>query len=70
MIATISREQLKEKMEQGEDFVLIETLPNFAYLHGHLPGAINIPPDKVTQLAAVLIPDKRKEIIVYCSSFS
>lgn len=38
------------------------------YQHAHLPGAINLPPDRVPELAPRLLPDKGAEIIVYCSS--
>jgi rhodanese-related sulfurtransferase len=68
MIATISRDELKEKIDRGDKFLLIETLPPTAYAHAHLPGAINLPPDKVTELAPTLLPDKNAEIVVYCAS--
>jgi rhodanese-related sulfurtransferase len=64
---TISREELKEKMDRGESFTLVETLPETAYHHEHLPGAVNLPPDRVQELAPGLLPDKGAEIIVYCS---
>jgi len=65
---TISREELKRKMDGGEAFTLVETLQEVAYQHEHLPGAINLPPDRVRELAPGLLPDKAAEIIVYCSS--
>jgi len=68
MIATISRGELKEKIDRRDQFLMIETLPETAYHHAHLPGAINLPPDKVTALAPTLLPDKNAELIVYCAS--
>jgi rhodanese-related sulfurtransferase len=68
MIATISRDELKEKIERDDKFALVETLPRTSYDHAHLPGAINLPPDVVVQLAPALLPDKSAEIVVYCSS--
>lgn len=65
---TISRDELKGKIDRGEAFTLVETLQEVAYQHEHLPGAINLPPDRVQQLAPRLLPDKGAEIIVYCSS--
>jgi rhodanese-related sulfurtransferase len=65
---TISREELKGKMDRGETFTLVETLSPVTYAHEHLPGAINLPPDRVRELAPNLLPDKSAEIIVYCSS--
>ena len=68
MVKTISRDELKQKIDQGDSFQLVETLPKTAYEHAHLPGAINLPPDQVTQLAPGLLPDKAAEIVVYCAN--
>jgi rhodanese-related sulfurtransferase len=68
MVAAISRDDLKGKIDRGDEFALVETLPAVAYQHEHLPGAINLPPDRVRELAPKLLPDKGAEIIVYCAS--
>ncbi len=68
MVETVSREELKGKMDGGERFTLVETLQEVAYQHAHLRGAINLPPDRVRELAPRLLPDKGADIIVYCSS--
>lgn len=68
MVATISRDDLKKKIDDQEDFMLVETLPSTAYHHAHLPGAINLPPDSIRELAPRLLPDKSAEIIVYCAN--
>ena len=68
MVVTISRDELKTKIERQDEFLLVETLPATAYHHAHLPGAINLPPDQVKQLASTLLPDKAAEIVVYCAS--
>jgi len=68
MIETISRDELKAKIDRNDLFTLVETLPEFAYHHAHLPGAINLPPDKVSSDAAKLLPDKNADIVVYCAS--
>ncbi len=68
MLETISRDELKAKMDGGTAFTLVETLPEVAYHHAHLPGAINLPPDRVRELAPRLLPDKGAEIVVYCST--
>ena len=68
MIKTISRDELKQKIDRKDDFLLVETLPETAYNHAHLPGAINLPPDQVTVLAPHLLPDQNADIVVYCAS--
>jgi len=68
MLKTISRDELRQKIERKDNFLLVETLPPTAYHHNHLPGALNLPPDKVTELASLLLPDKGADIVVYCAS--
>lgn len=68
MVPLITREELKGRIDRRERFVLVEALPEFMYSQGHLPGAINIPPPRVTELARKLIPDRSAEIIVYCAN--
>ena len=46
-VVTISREELKAKMDRKDDFSLVETLEPAAYEAGHLPGALNLPPGRV-----------------------
>jgi rhodanese-related sulfurtransferase len=68
MTGTISRDELKQKLDRGDDFVLIETLGEDNFHHSHLPNAINIPPDRIFELAPSMIRDKTAEIVVYCAS--
>ena len=68
MVQTISREDLKDKIDRGDDFVLVETLAEEQYRHTHLPGALNLPPDRLGELAPELLPDKEADIVVYCGS--
>ena len=63
---TISREELKEKMDRGKGLVLVDTMAEMYYRHSHLPGAINLPADQVRERAPALLPDKDAEIVVYC----
>lgn len=67
MTGTITRDELKEMMDNGAQFTLVETLPVQYYRHTHLPGAINMPPDQVQELAPTLLPDKAADIVVYCA---
>jgi len=48
----------------------VETLDPERYREGHLPGAVNLPPDKVKEMAASVLPDKSAEIITYCANFN
>jgi rhodanese-related sulfurtransferase len=64
-IPTISRTELVEYLDRGCNFVLVEILSTTAYDQARLPGAINLPVDRLPELAAALLPDKTIEIVVY-----
>ena len=64
---TISREELKEKIERGDDFVLLEVLSEASYSRAHLPGAIRF---QDMDLIPDLLPDKTTEVVAYCSNFN
>lgn len=68
MATAISREELKAKIDVGEDFILVDVLSADSYQSGHLPGAINLPVSEIESLAPQRLP-KDKDIIVYCASF-
>jgi rhodanese-related sulfurtransferase len=68
MVATISRDELKQKIDRADPFQLVETLPEYMYRERHLPGAVNLPPNQVKELAPKLLPDKDADIVVYCGS--
>ncbi len=67
-VRTISREELKGKLDRGEDVVVVETLGPAYYADAHLPGAINIPHTEVDEPAPSLLPDKAAQVVVYCSN--
>jgi hypothetical protein len=66
-LKTITREELKAKMDHGDDFVLLEVLGEASYRRGHLPGAIRF---QDTGLAPELLPDRSTFVVAYCSSFT
>jgi rhodanese-related sulfurtransferase len=66
-VKTIDREQLKEKIERGDDLVLLEVLSEASYNQAHLPGAIRFQ-DRV--MITDLLPDKTTEVVAYCSNFN
>ena len=66
--AIISREALKDKLDRGDDFILVETLSEKQYQHTHLLSALNLPPERVRELAPKILPDKGADIVVNCGS--
>jgi rhodanese-related sulfurtransferase len=67
-IPLISQAELKAWLDRGEPLTLVEALPPPAYRSGHIPGAINLPPIQVRDLAPKRLPDKSANSVVYCAS--
>ncbi len=68
MARVIDREELKEKLDRGDELVLIDVLAPEEYARGHLPGAINIPLEVIGRTAKERFSSEQK-IVVYCGSF-
>jgi hypothetical protein len=68
MESTISTKDLKAKLDRKESIKVVETLAPERYREAHLPGALNIPPDKIKELAPQVLPNKNAEIVTYCTN--
>jgi len=68
MEPTISTKDLKGKLDRNESIQVVETLAPERYREAHIPGALNIPPDKIKELAPQVLPNKNAEIVTYCTN--
>jgi rhodanese-related sulfurtransferase len=65
----ISRAELKEKIDGGEDLKLVFVLGEWQYRTAHIPGSLNLPcaPGLYSSGDALKGLDRDDEIVVYCS---
>jgi rhodanese-related sulfurtransferase len=63
-VRTISRDELKAKLDRGDDFKLIMALNRWAFDAKHIPGSLHF--DAPADLYAAIRP--QDEVIVYCSA--
>ena len=68
MESTISTKDLKMKLDHKDKVTVVETLAPERYRAAHIPGALNIPPEKIKELALQLLPSKDAEIVTYCAN--
>ena len=59
----ISREELRRKLDGGDEFKLVMTLSGFAYRTKHIPSSLHF--ETVEEAVAAL--DREDEIVVYCA---
>ena len=64
---TIERDELKQWLDEGRDFALVEVLAPEAFQHFHLPRAINVPlrAGSFAQAVQRAVGDKRAPVVVY-----
>ena len=62
-LRTISRDELREKLERGDAFTLIMALNRWAFDAKHIPGSVHF--DTPEALYAAVKPDD--DVVVYCS---
>jgi rhodanese-related sulfurtransferase len=63
----VSTKDLKTKLNSGK-IKVVETLAPERYREAHIPGALNIPPERIKELAPQMLPDRQAEIITYCTN--
>ncbi len=64
----INAEKAKEMMDGLEKFVLLDARSEEEFSEGHIPGAIVIPHEEVSESAEREIPEKNVPVFVYCRS--
>jgi rhodanese-related sulfurtransferase len=66
-VAEITAEQLLTKLQNSEDFHLIDVREREEYVQGHIPGARHLSKGVIERDIENQIPEVEAEIIVYCS---
>jgi phage shock protein E len=63
---TINAEELKQMIDAEKQLVLVDCRTDQEFVQGHLPKAINIPPEKVSGIGALLPKSKNVPLVFYC----
>lgn len=64
----ISAEDAKERMDSGDDIIILDVRTKEEYEESHIPGAVLIPNETIGIGKPELLPDTDREILVYCRS--
>ena len=60
----ITRDELKQKLDEGDDLKLVCALRAYAYRAMHIPGSIHVD----TREAAAELLERSDQIVVYCTN--
>lgn len=65
---SITMKEAKEILETEGDYVILDVRTAGEYASGHIPGAINVANEEITDTEPAQLPDKNQVIYVYCRS--
>ena len=68
MYEQITAEEAKKIMDSGKEHIILDVREQDEFDAGHIPGAILLPYTEIEYKAEEMIPDKDKQILVYCRS--
>jgi len=63
---TISAEELKQTVDAKKQATIVDARTEKEFREGHVPGAVNVPPEKVGFISTLLPRNKNGLIIFYC----
>ena len=64
----ITAMEAKERMDSGDDIIILDVRTQDEYEESHIPGAILIPNETIGTEMPDQLPDAGQEILVYCRS--
>jgi len=64
----ITAEEAKQIMDSEEGYIILDARTQEEYDEGHIPGAIVISHEEITEKAEEMLTDKNQLILVYCRS--
>lgn len=62
----INAEELKKMMDAKKQIMLVDSRTEQEFSQGHIPKAINIPPEKVNTIVTLLPKSKAFPLVFYC----
>jgi phage shock protein E len=66
IVKIISAEDLKKMMDAKKQIMLVDSRTEQEFAQGHIPTAINLPPEKVNGIGALLPKSKTVPLVFYC----
>ncbi len=65
---TVTPDEVKELLDVGETFPIVDVRTPEEYAEGHIPGAINIPNENIGDTRPEELPELDTPIVIYCRS--
>ena len=64
----IFQKQADKLISEGKDVIIVDVRSRDEYASGHIPGAVCIPNETISNVEPAQLNDKDQNIIVYCQT--
>ena len=64
----ISQKEAKQMMQEKSDYLIVDVRRPDEFAEGHIPGAINVPNESISDEQPAELPDKEQILLIYCRS--
>ncbi|RPI34120.1 MAG: rhodanese-like domain-containing protein [Nitrospiraceae bacterium] len=65
-VKSITADELKKMIDSKMKLTLVDARTEMEYAQGHIPKALNIPPDKLNIIGTLLPKNRQTLVIIYC----
>jgi molybdopterin/thiamine biosynthesis adenylyltransferase/rhodanese-related sulfurtransferase len=69
-IDEVSSPEVRGRLDEADRPLLLDVREQDEWQEGHLPGAVHVPRGNLESRVEALIPDKSREIVIYCAGGS
>lgn len=66
-VRTVTLDEVKRRLENKEDYVLVDVREKDEVRQGYIPGAVFLPRGFLEMQAESKLPDKKAKLVVYCA---
>lgn len=67
-VTTISQTELMQRIEADHAHLILDVRNPGEYRRGHIPGAINIPHDRLDSCLTEIVSHSNRDVVLYCGS--
>ncbi len=62
-----TKEEVRRRLDDSS-LTIVNVLPHAAFDETRIPGSLSLPVAEIPERAPVVLPDRSREIVVYCAS--
>lgn len=67
-VTLLTAEEAKKRLDADKKIVIVDVRTKEEYIENHIPNALLLPVDTISEKAATVTPDKTKTYFIYCRS--